>query len=281
MITAVLMTVGSTVSSSPLSAQHGVVQQPVFQQFAAPTTVLVPHGGRALLGGVGGSGQAVTVPGPVPLSRGTAASSGSSSMQVRAYVHDFQAMDEALLGTSAQPRQSAMTVPALRHVERRLTLPQRPPLAHLRADVDSAIAAESAASDITSRLAAIKQLIAIHDRLAADPRRPQSVRVRGLEQRVATRLVEVHGDLMKFVALKPSAPPSTAGQSPIIAASTGGGSAEAQKLIELIQATVSPDVWDINGGQSSIRYFANGHALVVRAPGDTHDDLGGLLQQLR
>jgi hypothetical protein len=132
-----------------------------------------------------------------------------------------------------------------------------------------------------ARLAGIKQLIAIHDRLAADPRRSQSVLVRGLERRVAMRLVEVHGDLTKFVSLTPPVTPQAASQVPVVAASAGGGLAEAQSLIDLIQATVSPEVWDINGGQSSIRYFANGHALVVSAPGDTHDDLGGLLQQLR
>jgi len=30
-----------------------------------------------------------------------------------------------------------------------------------------------------------------------------------------------------------------------------------------------------------IVYFANGHGLVVLAPDDVHDDLGGLLRQLR
>jgi hypothetical protein len=277
----ILLTVGWAMWSSVSSAQQVAVQQPVFQQFAAPTTVLVPDRGGTLLGGVGGGGQAMTMPGPVPLSRGASGNSGSSSVQVRAYVHDFQAMDEALLGTADPPRQSAMTVPAPRRFDGRLTLPPRPPVAHLRADVERAIAEEAAAFDITSRLAAIKQLISIHNRLAVDPRRSQSVLVRGLERRVATRLVEVHGDLAKLVALAPAAQPSPAGQAVVVAASSGGGIAEAQKLIDLIQATVSPEAWDVNGGQSSIRYFANGHALVVRATDDTHDDLGGLLRQLR
>jgi hypothetical protein len=267
--------------SAATSAQQVVVQQPVFQQFAAPTTVLVPDRGGALLGGVRGGGQAVTVPGPIPMSRAAAASSGSSSVQVRAYVHDFQAMDEALLGTAARPKQSGIAVSTPRHGDRRLTLPPRPPVAHLRADVDRAIAEEATASDLTSRLAAIKQLIAMHDRLAADPRRSQSVLVRGLERRVATRLVEVHGDLTKLVSLARPVTPQAGVEASMVAGSPGGGLAEAQSLIDLIQATVSPEVWDINGGQSSIRYFANGRALVVRAPAEVHDEVGGLLRQLR
>jgi hypothetical protein len=67
----------------------------------------------------------------------------------------------------------------------------------------------------------------------------------------------------------------------LVATAAGGDAAEAQALIDLIQATISPETWDINGGRGSIVYFANGHALVVSAPGDVHDDLGGLLRQLR
>lgn len=86
--------------SGASNAQQVVVQQPEFQQFAVPTTVLVPDRGAAFLGGTGGAGQGRAVYGPIPMSRGTASSSGASSVQVRAYVHDFRAMDAALLGQS-------------------------------------------------------------------------------------------------------------------------------------------------------------------------------------
>jgi uncharacterized membrane protein YgcG len=42
----------------------------------------------------------------------------------------------------------------------------------------------------------------------------------------------------------------------------------AEQIIELIQATVEPDVWDVNGGRASIRYFAGN--LVVTGPMRVH-----------
>ncbi len=263
----------------PAAAQQVVVQQPVFQQFAVPTTVLVPDRGGALLGGTGGVGQARSVTGPFPMSRGTASSSGSSSVQVRAYVHDFRAMDQALLGTAAPaPAESSDTT---HRAPSRVAAPALAPVAHLRADVARAVGDEAAATNFQARVAAIQRLIDVHDRLAADPRRSRSAQVRGLERQVAMRLVEVHHDLVAIVSWP--APVKTSGEHATTSSgrAAGGDIAAAQVLIDLIQATVSPEAWDTNGGQSSIRYFANGRALVVRAPGETHDTLGGLLQQLR
>jgi len=260
-------------------AQQVVVQQPVFQQFAVPTTVLVPDRGGAFLGGTGGVGQGQAVYGPMPMSRGTATGRSSSSVQVRAYVHDFRAMDEALLGTATPVASGSFR--ASGPVPSRMAASAFEPVAHLRADVERAIAEEAAATSFAMRIAAVKKLVDIHGRLAADPRRSRSNQVRGLERRVATRLVEVHRELAAIVAWPAPSKPGAAGRADGVGRTAGGDIAEAQALIDLIQATVSPEVWDINGGQSSIRYFANGHALVVRAPGDVHDDLGGLLHQLR
>jgi hypothetical protein len=46
-----------------------------------------------------------------------------------------------------------------------------------------------------------------------------------------------------------------------------------QELVDLIVATVQPDIWRDNGGTASIRYF-NGN-LVVSAPRSVHEALGG------
>jgi hypothetical protein len=45
----------------------------------------------------------------------------------------------------------------------------------------------------------------------------------------------------------------------------------AEDLVELIQATVRPELWRVNGGNSSIRYFRG--FLVVNAPRSVHDRL--------
>lgn len=55
----------------------------------------------------------------------------------------------------------------------------------------------------------------------------------------------------------------------------------APQLIELIQRTISPRSWDVNGGNSTIQYWRPGMALVVSAPGSVHEEMGPLLQQLR
>lgn len=51
----------------------------------------------------------------------------------------------------------------------------------------------------------------------------------------------------------------------------------AAELIALIQTTIEPDHWDINGGQGSIRYFPGLHLLVVRASQDVHYQIGGAI----
>jgi len=62
-----------------------------------------------------------------------------------------------------------------------------------------------------------------------------------------------------------------------------GGSArgEASNLIALIQSTVTPSVWDVNGGSATIQYYQRVHALVIRAPWTTHGQTGQLINGLR
>lgn len=52
-------------------------------------------------------------------------------------------------------------------------------------------------------------------------------------------------------------------------------------LVDLIQKTVRPASWDINGGPGSIYDWYPGRALTVRQTDLGHDDLGALLQQLQ
>jgi hypothetical protein len=61
----------------------------------------------------------------------------------------------------------------------------------------------------------------------------------------------------------------------------GGANDRAAELIELIQTTIAPDTWDVNGGNGSIYYYRPLHALVVRQTGEVHHQIGGLLQALR
>lgn len=53
------------------------------------------------------------------------------------------------------------------------------------------------------------------------------------------------------------------------------------ELVELIQKTISPGSWDINGGPGSIYYWRPGRAIVVRQTAEVHEGIGGVLQQLQ
>ncbi|MHC4181294.1 MAG: hypothetical protein ACYSWU_27675, partial [Planctomycetota bacterium] len=52
-----------------------------------------------------------------------------------------------------------------------------------------------------------------------------------------------------------------------------------QELVDLIQQTIAPQTWDVNGGLGSIYYWRPGRALVIRQTGEVHDQVGGLLEQ--
>ncbi len=63
-----------------------------------------------------------------------------------------------------------------------------------------------------------------------------------------------------------------------------GGAAEARavaQLISLIEATVEPESWLMNGGRGTIRYYAPLQVLVIRNTQQVHDELGGVLHQMR
>lgn len=63
-----------------------------------------------------------------------------------------------------------------------------------------------------------------------------------------------------------------------------GGGAQmnyGQDLIDLIEKTIAPDTWDVNGGPGTIVYYPGLMALVVRATSEVHGELGGVLENLR
>jgi len=54
-----------------------------------------------------------------------------------------------------------------------------------------------------------------------------------------------------------------------------------QELIDLIQATIAPESWDINGGLGSIRYYRPGRAMVISNTEEVHGEVNDVLDQLR
>ena len=52
-------------------------------------------------------------------------------------------------------------------------------------------------------------------------------------------------------------------------------------LVRLIQRTIKPEFWDVNGGPGSIYFYRPLNALVIRATSEVHRDVGGGLDGLR
>jgi hypothetical protein len=153
-------------------------------------------------------------------------------------------------------------------------------LVMIQRDVRTVLARESTATGFADRQAAVHELLALHERTVQDPRLPASPALQAIQRRVAGRLARVQRSLGGEAArVGPVAVRS--GVAVASPGAAGGRVAEAQALIDLIQATVRPETWEANGGQGRITYFANVHGLVVLAPEDVHDDLGSLIRQLR
>jgi hypothetical protein len=58
-------------------------------------------------------------------------------------------------------------------------------------------------------------------------------------------------------------------------------SANAEQLIDLIERTIAPTTWERAGGLGTIRYYRPLRVLVIRQTGDVHEQLGGLIGNLK
>ncbi len=62
----------------------------------------------------------------------------------------------------------------------------------------------------------------------------------------------------------------------------GGGAFDyGPSLVDLIQRTIVPDFWDVNGGPGTIVYYRPLMCLVVRATSDVHHRIGGAVGAIR
>ena len=166
--------------------------------------------------------------------------------------------------------------------------------------------AEALSETLEQRAVHIRKLCALHVELVTDPRYADSDYLKRLRGLIYSRLIRVKDDLEDDierqqaaapagVAPAPEDEPTTDDESPAPspgetaeaetsepAGAQGGGVADdGEALVELIETVISPDSWEVNGGNGSIVYWANGHALVVRASGEVHHQMGGLLEGLR
>ena len=106
-----------------------VVQQPVGATTPVSTTVSVPDRGSALLGGVSSAQSGRAQYGPLRSGTNTGISRQATSITTHVYIHDLQAMDEALLNTgSSESRDSKISISSMfvRSNERKPEQPVEP-----------------------------------------------------------------------------------------------------------------------------------------------------------
>jgi len=108
----ITMVVTLLTCSGSVWGQRITVQQPVVQQFGVSTVVSVPDRGSLMLGGVGSAASgsrrsAIFGPGSTYGSR-----TAGSAISVHATIHDFEAMDRALLGQGTSAASPSSRGPA-------------------------------------------------------------------------------------------------------------------------------------------------------------------------
>lgn len=187
----------------------------------------------------------------------------------------------------------------------------------IQADVRGALRQESAAKNFAERAIAVCELARIHREIVGDTRFSESPTLKEYRNQVAIRLLSVQNDLQRQLRRerqkdgeRPTVPDADArlldeqaaalagslslagsmqGGPVQLATSSGTGSVRGgglvpdngQGLVDLIQRTIRPAHWDINGGPGSIVYFAPLRCLVVRASAEAHHEIGGLAGGLR
>lgn len=148
---------------------------------------------------------------------------------------------------------------------------------------------EATAEGPDQRAAAIRDLSKMYVALARDEEMAVAARKR-LKAKMYTRLISIQDDLKANISRHErdvdgdwTQYPTQESLAEEAQTTRGGGAVRdyGETLVELIQATISPEHWDVNGGPGSIVYYPNLKVLVVRASGDAHGHVGGLFGGLR
>ena len=62
-----------------------------------------------------------------------------------------------------------------------------------------------------------------------------------------------------------------------------GGTTQAdysQQLIDVIQGTIAPGSWDVNGGNGSIKFFPGLNVMIIRNTAENQEDLVDVLERV-
>jgi hypothetical protein len=123
-----------------------------------------------------------------------------------------------------------------------------------------------------------RRLLDISERLEREERIEQRSRLRGANKSRRSGAAAVSA----ASSLGNKRPAGGTNAAAAAAGARGGAAVDyGNVLVELIQRTISPEFWDVNGGPGTIVYYRQWHALVIRATPEIHRRIGGGVNDLR
>ena len=148
--------------------------------------------------------------------------------------------------------------------------------------------------------AAAREFLSLYHDLQSDSKLPAAQREE-LRRKVRSRLAQLAQKICRRMARQlrdaAKAGPPSVGRSKDLGGvlaqqagpaagppAAGGNNADddyGPELVDLIQQTIAPATWDVNGGPGVIYYWRNQRALVISASDDVHEEVGDLLEQLQ
>lgn len=186
----------------------------------------------------------------------------------------------------------------------------------INAQLRAALRREATEKNAAAWAATVVELTALYCELMQDPRLATSDTLESYRAKLRHRLLQVQKQLRRDLqrssdrrahptASDPEAAEAVARQLASQASMSGtglgapsilfnlpsgtlngyrGGAARSDYgplLVDLIQRTIAPEFWNVNGGPGSIVYYPLWYALVVRANGEVHGRVGQLTGRLR
>lgn len=195
------------------------------------------------------------------------------------------------------------------------TPPKPRPYHAINRDIRDWLRREATAKKNTDRAKAVYQLTEFYQELRKDPRLKDSDTLTEYKNKLWGRLTRVKKDIERELAQAERKRPakdrntpqqskgtdetvSSVADSLMLVGYSSGGPAQllneireargggaipdfGPDLVALIERTIAPSFWDVHGGPGTIIYYAPLRVLVVRATGDIHGDVGGVLGGLR
>lgn len=199
-----------------------------------------------------------------------------------------------------------------------VTTPKLRPVTEITRDANELIRRESRVQSDSERTAVAVEMTVLYREIKRDPRLVVTDSLQDANNRLRSKLTRIKKDVlakmkragrrdetltdeevlawadMEFVAQSLAdhfaltgstlgGPAAIFAQSNSSSGAMGGGAGSfdyGPALVDLIQRTIVPDFWDVNGGPGTIVYYRPLMCLVVRATSDVHHRLGATLGAL-